>query len=281
MLQIGAAFYELRTSMLALYDEGEASAIAHEVLHHITGLGRLERLQIQHQELSSAQEIEFLRIKNLLLDTVPMQYALGAAHFMGRRFKVSSAVLIPRPETEELVQWILAETSSRSILDIGTGSGCIAVSLALALPDCAVTALDISEEALSIAKENAEQLSATVHFQKCNFLEKKTRELLGRFDVIASNPPYIPEQERERLHPNVREHEPATALFVPSEDSLLFYRAIADFGKQHLSVEGSIYCELHRDFAEATATLFRQEGYRDVRLREDMQGNPRMLRARL
>lgn len=281
MPQIGAAFYELKAALATLYDDAEASAIAHEALRHITGLDRLSRLSQKHQTLTAAQAADFSRMKRALQRGEPLQYAIGMAHFMGRDFKVTAAVLIPRPETEELVQWILQEEKCSNLLDVGTGSGCIAVSLALALPGCAVQAIDISADALSIAEENAERLGARVAFQLSDFLEKASREALGSFDVIVSNPPYIPEAERATLHANVREYEPGIALFVPSDDALLFYRAIADYGKQHLSAAGRIYCELHRDYAEDTAALFRQQGYAEVTLRKDLHGNLRMLRARL
>jgi release factor glutamine methyltransferase len=281
MREIGAAFFELKASLCGLYDEGEASAVAHETLRHITRLDRLARLTLKHQALTPEQTEQFEKMRETLLRGVPLQYATGAAQFFGRDFRVTPAVLIPRPETEELVQWILDEAQPKRLLDVGTGSGCIAVSLALALPNCEVIAIDISTEALSIAEENADRLGARVAFQHGDFLNEEARSRLGSFDAIVSNPPYIPEAERTSLHQNVREHEPATALFVPSDDALLFYRAIADFGKQHLSTEGRIYCELHRDFAEDAAALFLQEGYADVTLRKDMQGSERMLRARL
>jgi release factor glutamine methyltransferase len=276
---LGVAFFEMKAALRVLYDEGEADAIAHEVLRHITGLDRLARLTQKHQPLSAEQAERFSEMKAALLRGTPLQYVTGTAHFLGRDFKVTPAVLIPRPETEELVQWILEEIQPKCLLDIGSGSGCIATSLALALPQCEVLGIDISTDALRIAKENADRLGARVTFQPCDFLDAAARGNLGHFDLIVSNPPYIPEAERASLHPNVREYEPATALFVPSNDALLFYRAIADFGKQHLSAGGSIYCELHRDFAEDAAALFRQEGYADAVLRKDMQGNARMLRA--
>lgn len=278
ILSIGAAFYELRSALLSLYDEGEASAIAHEILQHVTGLSKVERLLQKDALLSAEQAALYGRSKNELLSGRPMQYILGEVYFMGDRFIVSPAVLIPRPETEELVQWIVEEERPQHVFDIGTGSGCIAISLKKRLPQSSADAIDVSSEALEIAKQNAAALNATVNFYNCDFLTQQ--ETLGQFDLIVSNPPYIPETEWETLHTNVRDHEPATALFVPGESALLFYNAIARFGKEHLTEHGSIYCELHRDYAEATAALFNDLGYADVILRKDIHGNPRMLRAR-
>jgi release factor glutamine methyltransferase len=279
MLRVGTAFYELRDVLRSLYDEGEANAIAHIAMEEVTGLDKTERLFRKEQVLTTAQLERFETLKEILMTGAPLQYAIGEAHFMRRTYIVSPAVLIPRPETEELVQWIVHDTKPRRALDIGTGSGCIAISLKLALEDCDVTAIDVSQEALDIAKQNADNLDAIVHFLRCDFLNEKARGELSVFDLIVSNPPYIPVTEKETLHTNVRDHEPGAALFVPSDDALLFYRAIAEFGLRHLSPVGSIFCELHRDYAQDTADMFRAKGYRRVQLRQDMQGAPRMLRV--
>jgi release factor glutamine methyltransferase len=211
----------------------------------------------------------------------PLQYVLGYAWFMGKRYKVNEQVLIPRPETEELVAWIIDDAGSvntqLNILDIGTGSGCIPIALKQALYAAAVTSCDISKGALAVAKENAANMNAGMEFIQTDFLDDTQWQLLGMYDVIVSNPPYIPIAEKDGLHANVRAYEPATALFV-ADDALVFYRAIASFGKQHLNSSGSIYCELHRDYAVATKALFEEQGYA-VELRKDMHGNWRMLKA--
>ena len=280
MLSTGAAFYRLRDGLSTLYDREEATAIAHEAMQHLTGMSRLDRLS-RKDDLLDAERLEyFTRMETALILGRPLQYVTGLAHFLDRDFKVNSAVLIPRPETEELVQWILADERPKNIIDIGTGSGCIAISLKLALPLTAVLAIDVSPEALAVARTNAESLNADLDFRVLDFLDPQMRNGLPVFDLIVSNPPYIPETERETLHANVRDHEPAAALFVPGNDALQFYRAIAAFGKTHLTAGGNVYCELHRDYAEDTAVLFREYGYRDVVLKEDMHGAPRMLRAR-
>lgn len=280
MLLISDAFHKIKAGLLHLYDEGEASAIAHSLLEHITGLDRLSRLSQKSEVLSQEQEERFDTGMLALLTGTPLQYVTGEAYFLGKRFVVSPAVLIPRPETEELAQWIIDDRQGNSILDIGTGSGCIAISLKLAMSDKSVTAIDVSQDALAVAQKNASNLGADIGFKAIDFLNRNTWRGLGSFDIIVSNPPYIPASERETLHPNVRDHEPDSALFVLSDDALLFYDAIAQFGKQHLSNEGAIYCELHRDYAEDTARLFASYGYQHVQLASDMHGAPRMLRAR-
>ncbi len=279
MRTIGAAYYDLRSALTALYDEGEAAAIAHGALEHVTSLTGLQRLSQKYLLLSEAQYEAYAGAKAALLGGQPLQYVTGKAFFLGRRFLVSPAVLIPRPETEELVEWIISTARPKSILDIGTGSGCIAVSLKLALPDCEVTVIDVSPEALAIARQNAQQLGAEVAAQQLDFLNAQSRDALPKFDVIVSNPPYIPLTEADSLHRNVRDHEPATALFVPGADPLLFYREIAAFGRTHLADGGAIFCELHRDYAVQTAELFCSHGYFSATLREDIHGAPRMLRA--
>jgi release factor glutamine methyltransferase len=277
LLSIGAAFYDLRNALLSLYDQDEASAVAHQLLQHITGLNKLERLSQKEALLTAEQATHYTESKGELLSGRPLQYVLGEAYFMGDRFLVSPAVLIPRQETEELVQWIIEEERPQNILDIGTGSGCIAISLKKRLPQAAVNAIDVSTEALEVARRNAAALGTVVTFINCDFLTQQ--ETLGQYDLIVSNPPYIPVTEKATLHTNVRDHEPGTALFVPGDDALLFYEAIARFGQDHLTNGGAIYCELHQDYAEATGVLFKEQGYPDVTIRKDMHGNYRMLRA--
>lgn len=282
MLSYSDTYVDLYTVLQSIYDDREASAIAHEVLEHVTGLGRLQRLTDKDKKLTEEQESEFIKIKKGLLSGRPMQYVLGYAWFMGRRFTVNEHVLIPRPETEELVQWIAddyKETVS-AILDIGTGSGCIPVSSKLLLPKAKVSTIDISADALEVAKTNAKALGADVLFQQMNFLDTREWQSLPQYEVIVSNPPYIPETERQTLAAHVREHEPGQALFVPGDDALLFYRNIAEFGLTHLLLGGSIYCELHVDYATATEELFKSKGYSFTELRVDIHGNLRMLKAK-
>lgn len=280
MLSIGAAFYQLRNSLVKRYDESEATSIAHIVLESVTGMNRLARITDKEKTLDAAQGLRFSGIESELAAGRPLQYVLGEAPFLGRVFRVDENVLIPRPETEELVEWILADERPESILDIGTGSGCIAISLKIGIPQADITAIDFSPGALSVAAANAEALHARVRFKEIDFLEESRWATLPQYEVIVSNPPYIPIALREGLDAHVRDHEPGSALFVPDAEPLLFYKAIAEFGKRHLLPGGAIYCELHRDHAQATHEMFVAEGYPYVHLREDLHGAPRMLRVR-
>lgn len=283
MITYGAAYYDLKASLQPLYDEGEATAIAHAMLEHITGESKLQRLVNKDVEFSAEQETTYNTVKEQLGNAVPLQYIMGKTWFMGREFMVNNSVLIPRPETEELVEWVTKDNADTkpSILDIGTGSGCIAVSLKLELPESTVTACDVSSGALLVARINASNLNANVEVTHVDFTNPEQVESLGVFDIIASNPPYIPFTQKESLHANVVEHEPHVALFVPGDEPLLFYKIIADFGKTHLTDNGLIYCELDRDYALQTKEMFETKGYTDVEIRKDLAGNTRMLKARL
>lgn len=282
MLSYSSAYKEMYTLLELIYDDRESSAIAHEVMEHITGAGRLQRITDKDKKLTGEQQLQFETIKEKLTSGMPMQYALGYAWFMGRRFTVNEHVLIPRPETEELVQWVVDDYEGQApiILDIGTGSGCIPVSLKLLLRKAKITAIDVSADALGVARINAESLSTDIQFRQMNFLDAVVRQSLPQYDVIVSNPPYIPETEKEVLDAHVREYEPGQALFVRGSDALLFYRHIAEFGLTNLQQSGSVYCELHVDYAEVTGELFREMGYTEIELRKDMHGNLRMLKAK-
>lgn len=275
------AFYALKEELTPIYDEREASAIAHEVMLHVTGLDKLERLVHKDKELTGEQQILFTQACIDLLTGKPLQYVTGSAWFMNREFIVNEHVLIPRPETEELVQWIIDDNKKENltIFDIGTGSGCIPISLKLALPAAVVTTCDISEMALETAAANAKKQMANIHFIGMDILDTEQQNNTGVYDVIVSNPPYIPVAEKANMHSNVKDHEPEIALFVPNDDALLFYRAIAQFGKTHLAEKGSIYCELESSHARETKALFELMGYSNVEIRKDMHGNWRMLKA--
>jgi len=293
LMTYGQAFYDLRQRLQPLYDEREAATLAHEILYFVTGLDKTQRLLHKEKSFNTGQQEQYDKAASELIKGKPLQYITGAAWFLGRGFHVNEYVLIPRPETEELVHWIITDhrqgnsdnqgwfSSSQShILDIGTGSGCIPVSLKLALPEATVAACDISSDALAVASRNAEVLHAAVDFHRLDFLNPAEYQSLRHYDIIVSNPPYIPAAEKEKLHTNVRDHEPGLALFVPNDDALVFYRAIAAFGSQHLNTNGYIYCELDAGHAQECKELFEQSGYSDVLLRKDMSDNWRMLRAR-
>lgn len=283
MFTYSKAFYDLKNALLALYDEGESTAAAHIILEHITDEDKLQRLTDKDKEFTTAQQEQYETIKEKLLRATPIQYVVGKAWFRGREFAVNENALIPRPETEELVDWIIADVRAAgtkpSILDIGAGSGCISVSLKLDIPETMVTACDVSVGAMLVARTNANVMGADISLQHIDFLQESQRALLGVYDIIVSNPPYIPDTQKDSIHANVLDHEPHVALFVSGGDPLLFYRLIADFGKKHLTERGIIYCELDYDYAVEARQLFEDKGYKNVEIRKDMSGNTRMLKA--
>lgn len=277
------AFQQLSGELQQVYDAGESASIADWVIEFVTGRRRIDR--ITHPDIPIRQEsLQQLQIiKARLLAHVPVQYVLGEAWFAGMKLYVDESVLVPRPETEELVAWIAEDmregkTRCRSALDIGTGSGCIAISLKKKFPGLSVRALDYSEAALNVAIKNAMLQAAQVYFIRNDFLDEHGWNNFGKFDLVVSNPPYIRRSEAATMQPNVLEHEPHLALFVPDEDALIFYRKIAAFGKDHLEPGGAIYLELNEALGAETATLFQSQGYR-TEIRKDMQGKERMMKA--
>lgn len=277
------AFHTLKTELNKLYYEQEAIAIAHEVMENITQLSKIDRLMSKEQLLNSNQQNEWDYILDELLQGKPMQYVLGKCYFMGKEFLVDENVLIPRPETEELVIWILNDWAQnkegKSIVDIGTGSGCIPISLKAEWPEAYINACDVSLGALEVAQKNASHLGQDINFFEQNILDKSLWHHLPQYDIIVSNPPYIPINELTTMEANVHEHEPHLALFVKDTDRFLFYRIIAQLGKTKLKEGGAIYCEIHRDFPEETKAVFEAEGYTNIELRKDMHDNWRMIKA--
>lgn len=213
----------------------------------------------------------------------PLQYLLGECEFYGRRFTVREGVLIPRPETEELVDRIVRTERNLAcrILDVGTGSGCIAASLAIELPAAELYAADISETALEVAAENFRQLGARVVLRRADALSDLAERFPERFDVIVSNPPYVPASDRQAMHPNVRDHEPALALFVPDDDPLRFYRAIARAGRRMLRPGGRLWFEIYEHAAEALVAMLVAEGYAATEVYRDLFDKDRMICSRL
>ncbi len=276
-----ANFY-LLNKLRAIYPDGEAAAITDWVMETLTGSKKAERMIYKNAAITSAEEIRLTEITQRLLKHEPVQYVLNESWFCGFRFFVNKNVLIPRPETEELVEWVIAHCKfpidALKILDIGTGSGCIAVSLKRRIRKAEVWACDISNEALEVARKNAGTMGTDINLIQLDFLDKSAREQLPSFDIIISNPPYIPERDKATMSPNVLEHEPYTALFVPDNDALIFYKAIADFGTKKLNKGGSIYTEIHESLGEATAFIFNTAGY-TTELKKDMQGKERMVKA--
>lgn len=277
------AFHLLKDDLSRLYPEQEAATIAQEVMGSITQLSKIDRLMMKDVELTSLQQNELDYMLDELLQGKPLQYVQGKTWFMNKEFMVDENVLIPRPETEELVIWILNDweknKEGKSILDIGTGSGCIPISLKAEWPEAAVNACDISEGALNLAKRNAAELGTGVNFFQQDILDKELWNELPEYDIIVSNPPYIPASEEAEMDVNVKSFEPHLALFVEDNDRFLFYRAIAQLGKTKLKPGGAIYCEIHRDFPEETKAVFAAEGYTNIQLRKDMHDNWRMIKV--
>lgn len=272
-------YRELWRTLEPLYGNGEARAVTDYVLDVCFGLSKADIMCGAVEEMTAEKTAELNKIFGRLMEGEPVQYVLGRAEFCGRWFSVRPGVLIPRPETEELCAWITADSKasgSQKVLDIGTGSGCIAITLQLDMPESNVTAWDISADALDVARENAQQLGANVNFVKQDALNAKPE---GEWDVIVSNPPYICEKEKKDMAVNVLEHEPHTALFVPDADPLLFYRAITRLAVQTLSKGGRLYFEINPIYADDTCHMMRAEGMTAVELRSDMYGKQRMAKG--
>ena len=276
-------FRTLRTRLAAVYPDGEAQAIVFLVLEKLFGLSRTDVLMGGLERLTAEQNAELEQVMLRLEQGEPVQYVLGVADFDGMTLGVAPGVLIPRPETEELVEWIAEDFKSAKrlrILDIGTGSGCIALSLARRFTDASVTAWDISDDALRIASANAERLGLDVEFKKRDALCTEVAEAdVANYDIIVSNPPYICEKERADMDNNVLQHEPATALFVPDNDPLLFYRAISDLAQKMLRSGGCLYFEINREYGEETAGMMSAMGFDSVELRKDFMENDRMVKG--
>lgn len=262
-----------------LYGRREALSIAYLAVSGLSGVSTSALMT----DPGAALEIEGLdAVIAQLAAGRPVQYVLGEAAFCDMRFSVHEGVLIPRPETEELVEWVsIMESEAENLLDVGTGSGCIAIALQRLLPRTRVFAADISDEALAIAAKNAQRLEAPIVLRKADALNNLTEVFPERFDAIVSNPPYVPSTDRETMHVNVRDYEPALALFVPDDDPLLFYRAIARAGRQMLRPSGRLYFEIYEHAAEAMAQMLTTEGYDRIEQREDMNGKNRMICSRL
>lgn len=262
------------------YPATEIESFFHILTEEYLGITRLDAALNRDFEVSEEQKAWFEHAVLRLKDHEPIQHITGREEFYGMKFRVSKHVLIPRPETEELVEWIVADFEKEDrklrILDIGTGSGCIAISLGKVLKNSEVTALDISDEALQLAKTNAEENKVAVNFEKMDILVTET--LAGKFDVIVSNPPYVRELEKEDMHKNVLNHEPEKALYVKDENPLIFYKKIAGLATDSLEPGGCLYFEINQYLAEETKELVESFGF-DTGLKKDIFGNFRMLKA--
>ena len=288
-------------SLTPLYDAGEAQAIVRTVLDVEYGMTLTDIICGKVNELSSDEERNLEEIITRLQNGEPVQYVLGEADFAGRTFHVEPGVLIPRPETAELCQWIEEEVSSldaddpKQILDICTGSGCIAITLGLTIPNSEVTGWDISEDALRISQGNVEMLKARnvrIEYQDALMLPKAAEaaeaaeiseaaesSLSKGWNIIVSNPPYICEKEKADMEKNVLEHEPSIALFVPDEEPLKFYRAIAEYASSALKTGGALYFEINPIYEKETREMLQDLGFKDIETKEDAYGKKRMMKA--
>lgn len=267
------------SELKSLYKEGEAIAITNIIFEHFLDLTSADIIKNGEKEV---EENIFTPLQVALLKLqkhIPVQYVTGQCWFYNMSFEVNNNVLIPRSETEELVLEainFLKNNEGKKVLDIGTGSGCIPISIKKNIKNADVTAIDISKEALAVAKKNALGNTTEINFSELDFLNENNYAALSTFDLIISNPPYIPEREKEILDKNVIDFEPHLALFVPDNDHLIFYKKIVVFAAKHLEVKGRILLEIHEEFAAETAALFLAEKY-IVEIKKDMQGKDRML----
>jgi release factor glutamine methyltransferase len=272
---------KLNKTLAPMSDEGERNAIVRAICCDMLGIAASTYYLKEEVTLSPDREALLERIMARLKKGEPLQYIEGRASFCGMDFIVDANVLIPRPETAELVGWVAGDFRLRQpkILDLGTGSGCIAISLSKMLPHATVEACDISDGALAIARENSRRNKADVRFFPFDMLQKEPA-LLGSYDVLVSNPPYIKQSEAADMELHVTGWEPHLALFVPDDDALRFYRAIAEIGQTDaLSLGGSVYVEINQALGKETIALFQNYGYEDVSLRKDIFGNDRMVKG--
>jgi len=293
---------ELVIQLTPLYGDREAVLIADWVMENLSGWKKIDRLLHRSETLSPETARTYEKYTKELLTYRPIQYVLHESWFAGMKLYVDENVLIPRPETEELVEWVAASltapagnaspsspSSSGSpgpppaaqpvLLDVGTGSGCIAIALAKQLPSAKVHACDISPEALAIARRNAASQNAPLTFHELNFLDRAAWSALPQITCLVSNPPYIPVKEKAAMAPHVIDFEPDRALFVPDDDALVFYRALSEFAQHHLPDNAAVFVEIHEEMGGQVVALFRNAGFKDVILRKDLQGKDRMIKA--
>lgn len=276
-------FYFLKEQLSTLYDYDEAINIANWVMEILTGKPKLERLMLREKELTKTQNKLLQTYVAQLMKNRPVQYVLSQSVFCGMSLYVNEAVLIPRPETEELVAWIQeneCENKQFTCLDIGTGSGCIALALKDKNPNWNISACDISEDALRVAEHNSQQLDLELIFFQMDILTTSdNNSFVNMWDIIVSNPPYIPLSDAIDMSSHVLEYEPHNALFVSDQEPLQFYKAIEFYSQKNLTSGGSVYLELHQDYAVETKLFFEARGW-NCQLRKDMYGNDRMLHCK-
>ncbi len=287
-MRIKEAYHQLQQSLQPVYENREASNIANLIMEDITGWDRTRRVIHHDESLTDTQLERYTQCREELLHGRPTQYVLGHAWFCDMRFQVDEHVLIPRPETEELVMEVkkmyadiqIGNDYRFKLIDIGTGSGCIAIALKKYFPDWDVWALDKSDQALGIAKTNAVLLDTEIHFVESDILKEAKSDQLPAFDLIISNPPYIPVEDKPEMDDRVLDHEPHTALFVTDNDPLQFYKAILLFSDHHLLRGGMLFFETHELYAQAVADLMEEYGFENISIKKDFQEKERIVFGR-
>ena len=269
----------IRTQLTDKYTKNEIRVFTSLILGDVCNLSFSEIVSCKFTNLSNTEKQKIIHIVERVSNNEPIQYVLGRTEFYGLSFKVNSSVLIPRPETEELVEWILQESKEENphLLDIGTGSGCIAIALAKHIHHATVDAWDISDKALKVALDNATTNHVSVNFSKVDVLEPIT--INKHYDIIVSNPPYIAVSEKEVMDKNVLDFEPHEALFVPDNESLIFYDRIGDIAQVLLNSNGSLYFEINQAKGDEVVELLQNKGFLNVELKKDISGNNRMIRV--
>ena len=264
-----------------IYEKAEANNIVLQLLQRVTQLSRARLLANGETTLTKMQEQEMEQCMARILQHEPVQYVLGSVDFHGVSLKVDHRVLIPRPETDELVEWVLQDLSCRYciILDCCTGSGCIAIALAKQLPEATLQACDLSPDALDVARENAAQNQVKVHFFEADVLSPQFAAKIPPMDIIVSNPPYVLKREAATMHANVLNFEPHKALFVSDDDPLVFYKAIAHMALHKLSPKGKLFFEINAAFGNEMVRMLKFAGFSNVQLKNDLSGNARMVSA--
>lgn len=274
------AYRFLEETIAPIYGKQEASSISKLFLEHTLNISSYEIFLYPDHHVSQLDQSRIVAGTEKLIQGMPIQHVIGKTEFVGLTFVVTPDVLIPRPETEELLWWIDSDLQGKEvcILDIGTGSGCLAITMSKMLSKATVFATDISLNALSVAEQNAKQNQATVHFLHDNILDPGVELRKLNCEVIVSNPPYITEKEKEQMHSNVLDYEPHLALFVPNEDPLKFYRAICNYALLSTQPKTTVYLEINESFGTETAELFQKKGF-TTEIRKDINGKERMIKA--
>ena len=284
-MTIEQAYFQFTEKLKTIYEDREAENISDWVFENETGSKKWERRENKNIQLKENVEKKIENDLQQLLIHKPVQYVLNEAWFYKMKFFVDENVLIPRPETEELIEWIINDfkkekgSKPTNILDIGTGSGCIPIALKKELPCLNITTIDVSKKALSVAKKNAENLKAKIDFLIIDFLNENDWKPLQIYDTIVSNPPYIPIAEKEILSKNVTGFEPGIALFVENRDPFIFYKKIAEFSEKHLKETGKIYVEVHEEYAKDVKAIFESSGY-ETEIKKDIYRKERMLKIK-